>query len=329
MATAAAGPTLMTIPLELRHAIFEQTTVSEKEPKKMFRYWFEKKELAQLAAAHNNPGVMVAHNSEDDTDNEGEAEEEDEDLDDAEVEDDDAEVEDEEHMDREEGDEDLEDGDGDSNTQNVATMTATATQTAPRTPVLYTHRKWRHIPNFIRITHCPPPLELLLTSKDLSREARDWFYDVAILKIDATASFAHTSFFEESLNDIADAAFSPVESIRRVEVKFVWDTAWLRASDAIEEIYQAMCRQRAWCVSAILQRAPSLKELKIIWHDSAQDGAATAFKADIFENFWGLFANIAVEEHYLSDGETPHSNTPAGKQRLEFEEILASGRDYF
>jgi hypothetical protein len=54
----------------------------------------------------------------------------------------------------------------------------------------------------MRLTQCPPPVQLLLTSQQLNNEAKNWFYDVAILRIDATGSFAHTSFFEEAFSQM-------------------------------------------------------------------------------------------------------------------------------
>lgn len=68
--------------------------------------------------------------------------------------------------------------------------------------VHYRLAKWRHIPNFMRLTQCPPPVQLLLVSQQLNNEAKNWFYDVATLRIDATGSFAHTSFFEEAFSQM-------------------------------------------------------------------------------------------------------------------------------
>jgi hypothetical protein len=82
----------------------------------------------------------------------------------------------------------------------------------------------------MRLTQCPPPVQLLLVSQQLNNEAKNWFYDVATLRIDATGSFAHTSFFEEAFSQMyvslyesyvkhtltccikisTDAAFSPM-----------------------------------------------------------------------------------------------------------------------
>ena len=58
MATDSADPaTLMNIPLELRHLIFEHAAGDGRKPKKLFRHWFEKKEVKeQIAQAiSNNP----------------------------------------------------------------------------------------------------------------------------------------------------------------------------------------------------------------------------------------------------------------------------------
>lgn len=52
--------TLMSIPLEVRHRIFEYVAVRDAQPKKLLRYWFEKKEVkakaAELLAKDPNAG---------------------------------------------------------------------------------------------------------------------------------------------------------------------------------------------------------------------------------------------------------------------------------
>ncbi|KAF2475860.1 uncharacterized protein BDR25DRAFT_391274 [Lindgomyces ingoldianus] len=319
---------LMSIPLELRHNIFEFTALRSKPAKKLLRAWFERKDIAervaQLAASNPNgpaPRVVAAHDSDPDSDAGDDEDQDDQEDDDEQDEEDDNIVE----------DEDNEAADGDDNGDGLAGdgNTAITTQAVPG-PIIQPHRKWRHIPNFMRISHCPPTLELLLTCKELSREAMDWYYDVAILRIDATGSFAHTSFFEESLGEITDAPLSPVENIRRVDVTFVWDSAWLRASEAFEGIYQAMLRQRAEFVIGILKRAPELKTVTVHWHDSANDEESTALKLDVLEGFYAFLgsAELNLEEHYLSPGEEPDATSLAGKQRVEFQRILDENHNF-
>jgi len=167
-----------------------------------------------------------------------------------------------------EGDKDLSDGDGNTAAATVvATLPHPPPPPPPPAPVFRPHHKWRHIPKFMRLTHYPPPVQLLLVSPQLNNEANNWFYNVATLRIDATGSFAHTSFFEEAFSQITSAAFSPMKNIRKVDITFVWDSAWIRAdtTDSIEAIFPALLRQRSHFVYEILLQVPNLREVVIHW----------------------------------------------------------------
>lgn len=181
----------------------------------------------------------------------------------------------------------------------------------------------------MRITHCPPPVELLLASKQLNIEAKSWFYDVTVLRIEATGSFAHTSFFEEAFSQITEAAFSPMEDIRRVEITFVWDTTWLRSdqADCAAAIFPALLRQRAIFVAGILAQAPNLSEVTIHWHDSAEDEESVDLMNDVLAGFLGLDATVKVEPHYIAADAKPYRKSIAGKQRVEFQRIIDNGLD--
>lgn len=207
---------------------------------------------------------------------------------------------------------------------------ATANQRSrPPGPIVSPNRKWRHIPHFMRITHCPPPVEMLLASKQLNEEVKAWYYDVAVLRIQATASFAHTSFFEEAFSQITEAAFSPMENIRKAEVTFAWDSTWIRAdmTGCVEAIFPALLRQRSEFVYQILSQAPDLKEVVIHWHDSADDGESASLRLDLLDRYYSLAAEIQVVEHYIAPEVKPRKTTIAGKRRLEFQSILDMGLD--
>lgn len=421
----------MGVPIEVRHMIFEHAANRDVKPKKVLRYWFEKKEVKELIAAHvaNNPGgvapqprfdedheeesdVEPGQEGEDSEDEEGEEEEgeNDEEDEDEEEEDEDEEQEDEGEDEEEEqavadeaGDQEMSDSDteeveantnqgaateeddnmGDTEEQSQATdngqtvptaavqnaageaddtmeedeneeavggqddetepgnaavdATAPPTVTAqpaqpappPPAPVMRAHRKWRYVPKFLRITQCPPPVNLFLVSRQLNNEVKDWFYKVAVLKIDATASWAHNSFFEEALGQIAETAFSPMENIRKAEITFVWDTTWIRAepSGYAINVFPFFLEQRADFVLKILQQAPDLDQVTIHWHDSAEDDAAKTTMADIIEKFvLNVRAQIKTEEHYIASDAKPHAKSIAGKRRVEFQDIMDSGR---
>ncbi|KAF9694205.1 hypothetical protein EKO04_007789 [Ascochyta lentis] len=354
--------TLMNIPLEVRHQIFQYVALRDTQPKKLLRYWFEKKEVkektAQLAAQDPSgvaPVVVFAgdqyeyeeeyedDSSEDDEEGEedsdaeeGEEEEDEEDEDEEGDEsesdsDEDEDQEDEEDIDEEEVDEDevdAEDQDAEIDSTVAHTVTGAA-KPPPRPPVITAHSKWRHIPQFMRMTHCPPPVELLLACKQLNNEAKGWFYDVAVLRIEATGSFAHTSFFEEAFSQITEAAFSPMEDIRKAETTFVWDTTWLRSDEAgcAGAIFPALLRQRAAFVVNILAQAPNLRDVIIHWHDSARDDESIDLMNDVLMGFLGLRARVKIVPHYIAVDAKPYRKSIAGRRRIEFQNIVDIGLD--
>jgi hypothetical protein len=179
----------------------------------------------------------------------------------------------------------------------------------------------------MRITQCPPPVEIFLTCKQLNEEAKNWFYDVSVLRIEATGSFAHTSFFEEAFDQITNTAFSPMENIRKVEVTFVWDTTWIRSDKTgfAQAIFPALLRQRADFVIKILAKTPNLKQVNIHWHDSAQDDESINLVSDVLAGFLNLPASVEVKEHYISADAKPKSNSIAGKGRMQFQKIRDNG----
>ncbi|CAO2653001.1 Nn.00g024120.m01.CDS01 [Neocucurbitaria sp. VM-36] len=418
MADDKATSILMSLPLEVRHTIFEHAVAHEVKPKKLLRYWFEKKEVKEIIEKNavdnpDGPTPQVIYNDDDydedseideeeaeeqesasedeDEDQEGEDQEDEENMDEDDAEDD-AEVDIHEEEENEEDDmdeaqdeqdmisiqppaseqvqnlptaqgedgyeqaeTDMEDDEeahageadeteteathnnaGDDGDEAMAeesghgndTANATQPPRAPR-PIVRAHQKWRHIPKFMRLTHCPPPIELLLTSKQLNDEAKNWYYDVAVLRIEATGSFAHTSFYEEAFSQITEAPFSPMENIRKVEVTFVWDTTWIRADETgcVEAIFPALLRQRTNFVYQILRQAPDLREVVIHWHDSAQDSESANLRIDVLDPFDNLPATVEIIEHYIPADSKPNSRSIAGKRRVEFQNILDMGLD--
>jgi hypothetical protein len=239
--------------------------------------------------------------------------------------------------DNDEADNDEADNDEDGNndqTVNANGIVTTAppapvSQASPRPQVIEPAPKWRHIPKFMSISHCPPPTEVLLASKELNRQAMDWFYEAAVLRIKGTASFAHPTFFEEAFQQLFDAAFSPMENIRKAEIVLVWDTAWIRASDdrgLYEAILPAFLRQRTAFIIKTLKRAPMLRDLVIHWHDSLKDDDSEALKYDVLADFYNIpAANINVEEHFIAPDAKPLRKSKAGKFRLELMDIANRG----
>lgn len=280
MALNDAPDMFMSLPLEVRHSIFEYlsdraSSAGKNNPKRLLLHWFEKEESENIIVAYmrDHPTVPeplfcyswndVISASEDDGGSDSDTTEEHET--DTEEEEEDDEQDDDENDDDEE-EEDSED-DEEVGYLNATETVGNGTYNSLYQPSVYPNAKWRHVPNFISLTHFPPPVELLLTSRQLNIEAKNWFYNVAVLRINATRNIAHTSFFEEALGQIANAAFSPMRNIRKAEVTFVWDSAWMRtdATGLAEAVFPALLHQRASFVYKILLRAPDLQKVDIKW----------------------------------------------------------------
>ena len=316
--TQPADATLLGIPLELRHRIFGYLSERDEGPANLLKNWFEKKEIAQLTAqraasiaANTTATAAVQVDNEEGANKEGEDEDENEDEDEED----------------EDVDMDQEEDDGNGNTTNTINTTTTS-RIAPPPPV---SRKWRHIPSIFSLTHCPPPMSLLQVCRQLHAEAIAYYYDCVTLRIDVTAGFEHVTFFEEIMDQLADSAFSPTEPIRKFELIFTWDTEWLRASEAIESIFQAMLYQRAQKTKEVLKKAPRLNKVHVQWYDSLRDQESLELQMDILQGFWNLLgqANVDVEEHFLEPGTEPEESTIHGQRRVQFEHILAHGQDFY
>ena len=311
--TQPADATLLGIPLELRHRIFGYLSERDEGPANLLKNWFERKEIAQLTTQHAasiaanttaTAAVQVDNEEEANKEGEDESENEDEDEEDEDVD-----------MDQEE-----DDGNG---------ITTTTGRAAPPPPVV--SRKWRHIPSIFSLTHCPPPMSLLQVCRQLHAEAIAYYYDCVTLRIDVTAGFEHVTFFEEIMDQLADSAFSPTEPIRKFELIFTWDTEWLRASEAIESIFQAMLHQRAQKTEEVLKKAPRLNKVHVQWYDSLRDQESLELQMNILQGFWDLLgqANVDIEEHFLEPGTEPEEHTIHGQRRVQFEHILAHGQAFY
>lgn len=221
-------------------------------------------------------------------------------------------------------DDSADDDDGLTDDNTATNVPSTA---GPPVEVVHPSLKWRHITKFMRISDYPPPLELLRVSQTIKNEALDWFYAVAKIRIDVTGSFKHTSMFEEALDQITNAAFSPFENIQNVHLKFVWDTEWLRGpgSKGNETFFQMMLHVRAQKVVECLKRSPQLKKVAIRWYDSLNDPESIVFKNEVLDQFDNLVADVEITDHFLTPGKKPHRRSTQGKKRLEFQHIADEG----
>jgi hypothetical protein len=333
----ATFPQFTRLPLEIRQQIYAAAAQRPEGARKVLRRWYEKKDVREQIAklqfedptktyvpvyGDENPYFGNMDYISDDDEN-GEEDDEDEDNDD---EDGDENDEDEDEPEEEYEEDEDEDSDEETDEDGDVVMEEAEPHKLASEPV-HPASKWRHVTKFLRISGTPPPLALMMVSKQIHDETKDFFYDVAVLTIDATGSICHTSMFEEALQQIAEASFSPFECIRKIEIKFVWDTQWLRspACNGFESIFQCLLRERVAAIAVALQRAPELKELTLDWQDSLQDYESVTFQLDILQKLSGLPVKAILKENYLAPGQKPADKSAIGNMRRDLQSTADNG----
>jgi hypothetical protein len=123
-----------------------------------------------------------------------------------------------------------------------------------------------------------------------------------------------------------------MENIRKAEVRFVWDTTWIRAESTgyAANVFSFFLESRAKYVLSILQRAPDLAQLTLRWHDTANDAGSQMLMQDILEQFvCNLSATIDTKTHIIASDLRPNAKSIAGKRRLEFQAIVDNPPEAF
>jgi hypothetical protein len=224
-----------------------------------------------------------------------------------------------------------------------------------RPPIRYFGRdnKYRHVLPIIQLSHVPPPLGLLQTSKQLHEEALNYHLSTCIFEIDVTRSFMHQSIFEETLDKFVTNSFSPLEQIRKVSLVFSWDTEWLtnKTSGADPELFGDWAftyglQDRAEKVKELIRACPDLRKLTIDWHDSERTPKSEALMNETVMGFLDLtskqwsdnitresgFLDVTATEHFTESDTLHGPDSVIGRRRKEFDDILAlikMGREPF
>ncbi|CAI6337417.1 unnamed protein product [Periconia digitata] len=362
---------LLELPLELKGQVFKWVSARDFSERSVLQRWFERKDIEQKIAfiKANNPDCLEPRpyyipdnepivdddvESDDDEDAGSERESDDSDMDEDEYDyeademDEDGDEEDsmDEDGDEEEDEEDAMNQDGDDESDMEEDLEQDGADIEEELAeddeddlemgeYVHPHPKWAHVPKFLRLTKYPPPPELLGINKALSEQALSWFSDVAVLEIDVTVSFVHASFFLETLLQIGDAAFSPLEKVKKAKIEVVWDSLWVRASDNdfVVSVFPAELRGRIDAVKQLLMHTPSLEAVTIEWFDSTDDPEAQMLVADICEPFLELSASIEVkqtiqEPGVKKPGDKSFKRRKVGKLRAEFQEIINARRGF-
>lgn len=230
------------------------------------------------------------------------------------------------------------DGDG-SAEQAAATTTNTASANAPpRAP--RPRNKYRYVPYLLHLSACPPPANVLQICQRCHEEATGHYYDTNTLHLDVTKSFQHLTFLEETLQEIASAPFSPFESMRKVSLRFVWDSAYInelaKSIEPTDDDYERILNMRQHleiCLNLrinnvvdALQSFSQLKELNIRIYDSKSGPEEVVHQTEILEPFVLLCCEkdvvLNISEHRLEDGKRPKRKSILGSFRAELKRIV-------
>lgn len=226
---------------------------------------------------------------------------------------------------------------------SVATTTTTtipAATVAPVAPRPQRRTKYRHTVKMYNVDRAPPPINLLLVSPQISREAYNYVYNTAGITIDVTRNFAHMTFLEETLASLNFESSTPLNHLKKATVNFVWDTEWIQnnktkiETDVLTNVLQA----RADSVKNLLLAMPKITDIKITWHDTEHTDEAVVMYTTIkdmflpttfggetpYSNMEGTEINFSMEETFEEQGTQYTSHSRIGKLRTELEDIAST-----
>lgn len=209
-------------------------------------------------------------------------------------------------------------------------------------------RKWRYVTSLIQVSHCPPPLSILLTNNQLKSEALAYYYDQCALTLNLTRSLEHSTFVEEEILDrLSNATFSPIEQLRKAVLIITWDTAWIKSQNTIDDpsnpaythppfiraVWEFALFSRVRQGIKLLTQMPQLQKVEIKYYDSSNgpEAMSTFFEVqDVLGDLQISNPNldIVIKEHFLENGDRVSMRSRIGKQRLQFKSILDMGQNF-
>jgi len=197
--------------------------------------------------------------------------------------------------------------------------------------------KYRHTVKMYKLDQSPPPVNLLLLSRQIYQEAYNYVYATAGIIFDATMGFPHYSMFEETLDKLISNTLTPLKHFKRVRIDFVWDTEWIQTNkdNLAPDLLVSVLSMRAEKIKELVLSMPKLTDLKITWHDTecSVEGLATQgsitdmFAETIKGSIGGSFkkgggaVNVIMEETFEQPGTAYDVDTRIGQFRSELDSL--------
>jgi len=199
------------------------------------------------------------------------------------------------------------------------------------------HTKYRHTVKMYKLDQSPPPVNLLLLSRQIYQEAYNYVYATAGIIFDATMGFPHLTMFEETLDHLILNTLTPLKHFKRVRVDFVWDTEWIQTNkDKLSpDLLMTVLCVRADKIKQLVLSMPKLTDLKVTWHDTECSEEALNTQATITDRFaakikgkigssvkkGGGAVNVIMEETFEQPGTAYDVDTRIGQLRSELEAL--------
>ncbi|CAD0113283.1 unnamed protein product [Aureobasidium uvarum] len=161
------------------------------------------------------------------------------------------------------------------------------------------------------VSHAPPPVSFLLTSRAVYSDLLPYFFSIATWKLIASHAF---NFYriDPTLSNFA-ASFL-LHKIQKVELVLWFDGSLLKSYPSLKtQTYCMEIRKRATRTCEILAAAPELRTLTVSWIDSTVEEAMEE-KRDVLDALRRLDVNVMIEVGVLE-----WSGAQAGHDKERFE----------
>jgi hypothetical protein len=161
------------------------------------------------------------------------------------------------------------------------------------------------------LSHTPPPLPLLLTSRAISLDILTYFYTLATWKLIASHAF---NFYriDPTLSNFASSYL--LGKLQKVELVFWFDGALLKSYPSLKtSTYCLEIKKRAIRACEILATAPALRVVVVSWVDTTIEESIEE-KKEVLDALKILDGRVRFEIGVLE-----WSGAQAGVQREEFD----------
>lgn len=207
------------------------------------------------------------------------------------------------------------------------------------------HNKFRHLPYWLYLSACPPSPSTLSICQRMYEEATEHYYESNSLHIETSKSFQHLTFFEETLDCIARAPFSPFEKLRKVHIRIAWDSNYINQVgpsvdpssldydrlQILRGVFEDTLKLRIGYVTEALSKFAQLREVAVHLYDSKYGPEEIVLHDELLQELLMLCAKKNAEckivKWEVIKGQRPSKGGVIGDLRTELKKFVAEGSE--